>query len=110
PVAWGAFYFGGKHRGQLYSHTLSEEQIEDYIAYVHRSDDSITLRKGPLYVKPAPSDLEIVQKALSLEDVELTLNGGGSSTFVTNDYKESVRYFANSAELLTWAKQTIGVE
>lgn len=61
-------------------------------------------------LKNKPSDLELVQKALSLEDVELTLNGGGSSTFVTNDYKESVRYFANNAELLTWAKQTIGVE
>lgn len=56
------------------------------------------------------SDLEIVQNALSLEDVELTLGTGGSSTFVTNDYKESVCYFANNAELLAWAKQRLGVE
>lgn len=56
PVAWGAFYYGGKYRGQLYHHAFSEEQIDRYIANVHRSDDSITLRKGRLYAKPVPAE------------------------------------------------------
>lgn len=56
PVAWGAFYFGGKYRGQLYSHDSTEEKIDDYIAYVHRSNDSITLQKGPLFTNPVPAD------------------------------------------------------
>lgn len=55
PVAWGAFYFGGKYRGQLYSHDSTEEKIDDYIAYVHRSNDSITLQKGPLFTNPVPA-------------------------------------------------------
>lgn len=52
PVAWGAFHFGGCRNGKLYTHCETEEQIESYIADLHRSNDSITLRKGPLYTAP----------------------------------------------------------
>lgn len=52
PVAWGAFHFGGRRGGKLYTHCETEEQIESYIADLHRSNDSITLRKGPLYAAP----------------------------------------------------------
>lgn len=107
PVAWGAFYFGGKHRGQLYSHTLSEEQIEDYIAYVHRSNDSITLRKGPLYVKPVPSDLEIVQKALRKGEV---LTCWYDKTWCVESSSRDNASGHDIESLLTWAKQQIGVE
>lgn len=63
-MAWGAFYFGGKYRGQLYSHDSTEEKIDDYIAYVHRSNDSITLQKGPLYAKPVPAECVDVQESM----------------------------------------------
>lgn len=52
PVAWGAFHFGGRRSGRLYTHCETEQQIESYIADLHRSNDSITLRKGPLYAAP----------------------------------------------------------
>lgn len=52
PVAWGAFHFGGSRSGKLYSHCETEQQIDSYIADVHRSNDSITLRKAPLYAAP----------------------------------------------------------
>ncbi len=52
PVAWGAFHFGGSRSGKLYSHCETEQQIDSYIADVHRSNDSITLRKAPLYDAP----------------------------------------------------------
>ncbi|HHZ8769592.1 TPA: hypothetical protein ACWL5R_002481 [Pseudomonas aeruginosa] len=48
-VAWGAFHFGGKRDGKLYTHCETEAQIEAYILDMHRSSDSLTLRKGPLY-------------------------------------------------------------
>lgn len=52
PVAWGAFHFGGKRDGKLYTHCETEAQIEAYILDMHRSSDSLTLRKGPLYAAP----------------------------------------------------------
>ncbi|HHN2095679.1 TPA: hypothetical protein ACRNYL_001159 [Pseudomonas aeruginosa] len=52
PVAWGAFHFGGKRDGKLYTHSETEAQIEAYILDMHRSSDSLTLRKGPLYAGP----------------------------------------------------------
>lgn len=52
PVAWGAFHFGGKRDGKLYTHCETEAQIEAYILDMHRSSDSLTLRKGPLYGAP----------------------------------------------------------
>lgn len=52
PVAWGAFYFGGKLNGKLYSHCDTEAQIDMYIADRHQSDDSNTFRKAPLYALP----------------------------------------------------------
>lgn len=48
-IGWGAFYFGGKLRGKLYSQCETKEQIELYIADVHRSNDSITLFPAPIY-------------------------------------------------------------
>ncbi|HGK4817773.1 TPA: hypothetical protein ACJ2XS_000693 [Pseudomonas aeruginosa] len=52
PVAWGAFHFGGKRDGKLYTHCETEAQIEAYILDMHRSSDSLTLSKGPLYAAP----------------------------------------------------------
>ncbi|EPH1498290.1 hypothetical protein L4P04_006263 [Pseudomonas aeruginosa] len=52
PVAWGAFHFGGKRDGKLYTQCETEAQIEAYILDMHRSSDSLTLRKGPLYAAP----------------------------------------------------------
>lgn len=52
PVAWGAFHFGGKRDGKLYTQCETEAQIEAYILDMHRSSDSLTLRKGPLYTAP----------------------------------------------------------
>lgn len=53
PVAWGAVHFGGKRNGKLYNHCETEQQIDDYISQIHRSSDSITLSKAPLYLGPA---------------------------------------------------------
>lgn len=63
PVAWGAFHFGGSRSGKLYTHCETEQQIESYIADAHRGNDSITLRKGPLYAAP------IAQAAPDVQDV-----------------------------------------
>ena len=52
PVAWGAFYFGGKLNGKLYSQCDTEAQIDKYIVDRHRSDDSNTFRKAALYALP----------------------------------------------------------
>lgn len=52
PVAWGAFYFGGKRNGKLYSYADNKDQIEAYIVDRHRSDDSNTFRAAPLYTRP----------------------------------------------------------
>ncbi|HGN3233784.1 TPA: hypothetical protein ACKRQQ_001468 [Pseudomonas aeruginosa] len=52
PVAWGAFHFGGKRDGKLYTQCETEAQIEAYILDMHRSSDSLTLRKGPIYTAP----------------------------------------------------------
>ena len=52
PVAWGAFYFGGKLNGKLYSQCDTEAQIDMYIADRHQSDDSNTFRKAPIYTLP----------------------------------------------------------
>lgn len=51
-VAWGAFYFGGKHAGKLYAHCNTESEVDAYILDIHRSSDSLTLRKGALYAAP----------------------------------------------------------
>lgn len=53
PVAWGAFYFGGKKHGQLYNHSDTKDEIEQYIIQVERRDDSISLTSGPLYTHPS---------------------------------------------------------
>lgn len=62
-VAWGAFHFGGKRDGKLYTHCETEAQIEAYILDMHRSSDSLTLRKGPLYGAP-------VAQAQQLHDLD----------------------------------------
>lgn len=68
PIAWGAFYFGGKHDGQLYNHCPSEEMVKAYIGNVHQSNDSITLSHGPLFtapqVTPSTPNLENLQDRL----------------------------------------------
>ncbi len=63
PVAWGAFHFGGKRDGKLYTQCETEAQIEAYILDMHRSSDSLTLRKGPLYAAP-------VAQAQQLNDLD----------------------------------------
>ena len=73
PVAWGAFYFGGKLNGKLYSQCDTEAQIDKYIVDRHRSDDSNTFRKAALYAipgaLPAPSFADAYQGAM--EDVAI---------------------------------------
>lgn len=56
PVAWGAFYFGGKYRGQLHSFHSSEDQVDQYIAIFNGSKATTTLRKGRLYAEPVPAE------------------------------------------------------
>ncbi|HEJ4855671.1 TPA: hypothetical protein SL612_005970 [Pseudomonas aeruginosa] len=62
-VAWGAFHFGGERDGKLYTHCETEAQIDAYILDMHRSSDSLTLRKGPLYAGP-------VAQAQQLHDLD----------------------------------------
>ncbi|MDY1279595.1 hypothetical protein ACM8AR_21515 [Pseudomonas aeruginosa] len=62
PVAWGAFHFGGKRDGKLYTHCETEAQIEAYILDMHRSSDSLTLSKGPLYAAPVDQAQHSVPK------------------------------------------------
>ncbi|HCF7374125.1 TPA: hypothetical protein NIK06_002517 [Pseudomonas aeruginosa] len=62
-VAWGAFHFGGERDGKLYTHCETEAQIDAYILDMHRSSDSLTLRKGPLYAAP-------VAQAQQLNDLD----------------------------------------
>lgn len=56
PVAWGAFQCSGKRAGKLYGHADTEAMIEAYILDVHRSNDSLTLRKGPLHTAPPAAE------------------------------------------------------
>lgn len=64
-----------------------------------------------LKAKSNQSELEIVQKALELTGLDMLCNG---SSYVVADHCSSDEvstdgnYFNNTAELLTWAKQTIG--
>jgi hypothetical protein len=85
PVAWGAFYFGGKNIGGLYSHCSTEESIRGYIADVHQSNDSITLRAGKLYAHPvAPA------QPVKLDDIEqYRMQMAGISTAALGYWKES---------------------
>lgn len=66
PVAWGAFYVGGRRRGRLHNHCDTEDQIKAYIADRHQSDDSNTFRAQPLYTSPpAPSVPPAVRQAIA---------------------------------------------
>ncbi|WP_224792192.1 hypothetical protein [Pseudomonas aeruginosa] len=67
PVAWGAFHFGGKRDGKLYTHCETEAQIEAYILDMHRSSDSLTLRKGPLYGAPVAQAQHSVPEGWRIE-------------------------------------------
>ncbi|MDY1450876.1 hypothetical protein SOK13_34390, partial [Pseudomonas aeruginosa] len=70
PVAWGAFHFGGKRDGKLYTHCETEAQIEAYILDMHRSSDSLTLRKGPLYGAPVAQAQHSVPEGWKLVPLE----------------------------------------
>ncbi len=79
PVAWGAFYFGGKRNGKLYSACDTKEQIEHYIADRHQSDDSNTFRAAPLYTEPPkrePLTDEQVEKIIK-SNMSLQINLAG---------------------------------
>ncbi|MFG9603132.1 hypothetical protein [Pseudomonas aeruginosa] len=67
PVAWGAFHFGGKRDGKLYTHCETEAQIEAYILDMHRSSDSLTLRKVPLYGAPVAQAGQVPQAWLDVQ-------------------------------------------
>ncbi|MEC6384972.1 hypothetical protein [Pseudomonas aeruginosa] len=73
PVAWGAFHFGGKRDGKLYTHCETEAQIEAYILDMHRSSDSLTLSKGPLYAAPVDQAQHSVPEGWKLVPIEPTL-------------------------------------
>ncbi|MFF6541670.1 hypothetical protein ACET5F_08150 [Pseudomonas aeruginosa] len=66
-MAWGAFHFGGKRDGKLYTHCETEAQIEAYILDMHRSSDSLTLRKGPLYGAPVAQAGQVPQAWLDVQ-------------------------------------------
>lgn len=72
PVAWGAFHFGGERDGKLYTHCETEAQIEAYILDMHRSSDSLTLRKSPLYAAPVAQAQHSVPEGLALIPVRET--------------------------------------
>lgn len=82
PIAWGAFHVGGPRDGKLYSHADTEAQIDTYILDVHRSSDSITLRKAPLYTAdPALRVLlaDILPALIRLGDFVGNVDKGGAS-------------------------------
>ena len=54
PDAWAAVYFSGKQAGKIYTTCDTKEQVEAYIHQVHQSNDSITLRAEPIYMRAAP--------------------------------------------------------
>ena len=75
PVAWGAFHFGGSRNGKLYAQCDTKDQIEAYIAQIHQSNDSITLRSAPLYTQPADcprcAELEATNRQLNREVISV---------------------------------------
>ncbi|MBG4822048.1 hypothetical protein GHV72_01590 [Pseudomonas aeruginosa] len=71
-VAWGAFHFGGERDGKLYTHCETEAQIDAYILDMHRSSDSLTLRKSPLYAAPFAQNQPTVPEGLALIPVRET--------------------------------------
>ncbi|WP_236080428.1 hypothetical protein [Pseudomonas aeruginosa] len=73
-VAWGAFHFGGERDGKLYTHCETEAQIDAYILDMHRSSDSLTLRKSPLYAAPVAQAQHSVPEGWMLVPVEPLLN------------------------------------
>ncbi|HFD4316905.1 TPA: hypothetical protein ACF3VE_005458 [Pseudomonas aeruginosa] len=72
PVAWGAFHFGGERDGKLYTHCETEAQIDAYILDMHRSSDSLTLRKSPLYAAPFAQNQPTVPDGYALIPVRET--------------------------------------
>lgn len=58
PNAWAAVYFSGKQAGKIYTTCDTKEQIEAYIHQVHQSNDSITLRAEPIYMRAAAPHLQ----------------------------------------------------
>ncbi|HEK0205855.1 TPA: hypothetical protein SMO35_000463 [Pseudomonas aeruginosa] len=71
-VAWGAFHFGGERDGKLYTHCETEAQIDAYILDMHRSSDSLTLRKSPLYAAPVAQAQHSVPEGYALLPVRET--------------------------------------
>lgn len=71
-VAWGAFHFGGERDGKLYTHCETEAQIDAYILDMHRSSDSLTLRKSPLYAAPFAQNQPTVPDGYALIPVRET--------------------------------------
>ncbi|HGJ7701080.1 TPA: hypothetical protein ACJXXX_004520 [Pseudomonas aeruginosa] len=96
-VAWGAFHFGGERDGKLYTHCETEAQIDAYILDMHRSSDSLTLRKSPLYAAPFAQNQPTVPEGWKLvpveptEDVLEAIHNGG---YVGDD--QELRWFYQS--------------
>lgn len=70
PNAWAAVHFSGKQAGKIYTTRDTKEQIEAYIHQVHQSNDSITLRAEPIYMRAAPQQQEDALDAELLDWLE----------------------------------------
>lgn len=83
PDAWAAVYFSGKQAGKIYTTCDTKEQVEVYIHQVHQSNDSITLRAEPIYMRAAP------QPQADARDAELVAAVVYASTEAMNSSLES---------------------
>lgn len=87
---------------------------EKFDSYVHDAEKVWSAMLG-LCETPL-SDLEIVQKALAKKSASLNMySDGSSSVYIDDESDQSFAgvlevYFSDGKSLLTWAKQTIGVE
>lgn len=92
--------------------------IETVIEYLEVVSGYILINKNEVLAPPeaklrlvcrAPSDLEIVQRALGKTECRLSIHVNGS--WDVDDYMDRVLASGvDQKSLLTWAKQTIGVE
>ncbi|WP_409286901.1 hypothetical protein [Pseudomonas guariconensis] len=65
PVAWGAFHFRGELEGQLLHHCPTESEVDRFIRDAELSGDQICLRKGPLFTRAAPGEIDLLPARIS---------------------------------------------
>lgn len=99
---------------------IVSDGIETVIEYLEVVSGYILINKNEVLTPPeaqlrlvcrAPSDLEIVQKALHQEYCNVELSANGSWQLFERISNSSIGIGGDeTAALLTWAKQQIGVE